>query len=73
MQKIVSVTIDPMPKGFSDFRLPKVTATFGDGEVKELFSFYPDELSFKESEFVGLTEREAHDLFIKKDVAYLKS
>jgi hypothetical protein len=72
MKKILSVKIGPMPTGFSDFRLPKVTATFESGEVKGLFSFYPDELSFEESEFIGLTECEAHKLFTKKDVAYLR-
>ena len=52
--------------------MPKVTVTFADGEVKELFSFYPDEISFTESEFIGLTEAEAHELRHRKDVAYLR-
>ena len=73
MKKIVSATIGPMPTGFTDFRLPKVTATFEGGEVKQLFSFYPDELSFDDSEFIGLTEREAHELFTKKDIANLRN
>src|SRR4051794_7995756 len=73
MKKIVSATIAPMPTGFTDFRLPKVTATFKGGEAKELFYFYPDELSFEESEFIGLTEREAHELFTKKNIANLRN
>ena len=76
MQKIVSAVVGPMPRPmpegmFDD--MPKVTATFEDGTTKELFTFYPDELSFRASEFVGLTEQEAHDLFSKKDVAYIRS
>ena len=53
--------------------MPDVTVTFEDGEVKRLFEFYPDELSFTESEFIGLTEKEAHALFIQKDIEYLRS
>jgi len=41
--------------------------------VKTLFSFYPDEISFTESEFVGLTEDEAGKLKYKKDVEYLRN
>lgn len=70
--KITSVEISPLPKNFSD-PMPKVTATFEDGSEKELFEYYPDELSFTKEEFVGLTEQEAHALRHKKDVAYLQS
>lgn len=62
----------PMPEGMVD-DMPKVTVTFEDYTTKTLFSFYPDELSFSASEFVGLTEREAYDLFSKKDIAYIQS
>jgi len=61
--RIASVTIGP----------PKVTATFEDGSTKELFDYFPDEISFTEAELVGLTEQEARDLFHQKDVAYLRS
>jgi hypothetical protein len=40
---------------------------------KLLFSYYNDELSFSAHEFIGLTEQQGHDLFHKKDVAYLQS
>jgi hypothetical protein len=53
--------------------MPEVIVTFEDGSTKTLFSFYPDEVSFHESEFVGLTEQEARGLFHKKDVAYLQA
>jgi hypothetical protein len=72
MSKIVSCEIGPYPKNFTDLVMPKVRATFDDGKRKELFSFYPDELKFSVGEFIGLTEREALDLFQKKDIAYLR-
>lgn len=62
----------PKPAGFGD-PMPTVVATFDDGERKELFSFYPDEISFGEGELVGLTEREAYELRHAKDVAYLRA
>ena len=37
--RIASVTIGP----------PKVTATFEDGSTKELFDYFPDEISFTEA------------------------
>ena len=62
----------PMPHGMFD-PMPEVIATFEDGSTKTLFTFYPDEVSFTPSEFVGLTEAEAHTLFQQKDTAYLRS
>jgi hypothetical protein len=52
--------------------MPKVAVTFEDGTSKDLFSFYPDEISFSESEFIGLTEEEARKLRHDRDVAYLR-
>jgi hypothetical protein len=46
---------------------------FDDGSEKTLFEFYPDELSFTESEFIGLTEDQAHELKMEKDIQYLQS
>ena len=62
----------PMPEGMFDPK-PTVTAVFEDGSTKELFSFYPDEISFEEFEFVGLTESEAHELRLRKDVDFLQN
>ena len=62
----------PMPEGMFD-PMPEVIATFEDGSKKSLFSFFPDEISFRPSEFVGLTEQEAHSLFQQKDTSYLRS
>jgi len=70
--KIVSAEITAMPKTFLD-PMPKVVATFEDGSIKELFEYYPDELSFDTQEFIGLTEKDAHALWRKKDLAYLQS
>jgi hypothetical protein len=70
--KIIAATIGPMPKSFCD-PMPKVTVKFEDGTEKVLFSFYPDEISFRAEEFVGLTEQEARTLRHKRDVAYLRS
>ena len=68
--KIVAARIGPMPTSMND-PMPVVMVTFDDGEVEELFSFYPDEITFQESEFIGLTANEARELRHKKDVAYL--
>lgn len=51
----------------------EVVATFVDDSVEVLFEYYPDEISFSEYEFVGLTSDEAHELFNRKDTAYLRS
>lgn len=50
-----------------------VTATFEDGSVSEVLRFYSDELNFSEAEFAGLTRAQVGQLFIRKDVAYLRS
>lgn len=62
----------PRPEGLFD-DMPKVKATFDNGETEVLFTFYPDELSFTESEFIGKTKEEALDLRHKKDVEYIQS
>ncbi len=74
--KITSAFITPMPRPMPDGMfdpMPEVVVTFEDGSTKTLFSFFPDEVSFRESDFVGLTEEEAHSLFQQKDHAYLRS
>ncbi|MDA8663445.1 hypothetical protein N9L66_00595 [Porticoccaceae bacterium] len=71
-KKIASATIGPMPEGLLD-DMAKVTVTLEDGSTKDLFEFYPNEISFRPEEFVGLTEEGARKLRHAKDVAYLKS
>ena len=74
--KITNAIITPMPRpmphGMFD-PMPEVIATFEDGSSKSLFTFYPDEVSFRASEFIGLTEDEARSLFHRKDISFLKS
>lgn len=43
------------------------------GELEDLFTYYPDELSFTASEFIGLTREQAIDYYHSKDIAYLRS
>lgn len=62
----------PMPEGMLD-PMPKVKVQFDDGSEKVLFEFYPDELSFSENEFIGLTEKQAHELRMKRDIEFLQS
>ena len=50
----------------------QVIGIFEDGSEKPLFSYYPDELSFRKNELVGLTEEQAKELYHKKDIAYLR-
>lgn len=76
--RILAASIGPMPRPISDpigvfDPMPTVTVIFENGQLKELFSFYPDELTFTESEFIRLTEKEAHALFFQKDIEYLRS
>ena len=72
---ITSCTIGPcprpMPKGILD-PMPQVKVQFNYGQEKVLFEFYPDELSFTEDEFIGLTEKEARRLKFEKDIKYLQ-
>ena len=70
--KIVKCEIGDYPKDLFE-PMPKVKVVFDDGTVKELFQFYPDEISFESNEFLGLTEDEAYHLKFKKDVNYLRS
>jgi len=48
-----------------------VMATLDNGESTELFRYYPDELSFSPSEFIGLTVEDGSERFTIKDMAYL--
>ena len=42
------------------------------GEFVVLYEFYPDEISFTESEFIGLTLDEARRLKYEKDLEFIK-
>ena len=76
-QKIIKARITAMPRpmtleGMFD-PMPQVYVTTDDNVEQFLFEYYPDEISFTDSEFVGLTIDQARDLKRKKDVNYLKS
>lgn len=62
----------PMPEGMFD-KIPEVRVQFSNGDEKRLFEFYPDEINFTISEFIGLTEKDAHHLKFEKDKRYLQS
>lgn len=70
--KVVSARITEQPRSLFD-EMPRVFVTTEDGVEHFLYMYYPDEISFTESEFIGLTIDECRSLFGKKDRAYLKS
>lgn len=51
----------------------EVDVMYNDGTVEMIFGYYPDELSFNEREFIGLTKDDALELFRQRDMAYLRS
>ena len=67
--KIVSVELKKNAK----FDPTDVIATFDDGRVAKIFDYFEDEISFFTNELIGLTEKEAGDLYMKKDMHYLRS
>ena len=62
----------PMPEGMFD-KMPSVSVTLSNGESYNLFEYYPDEISFSESEFIGLTVAEARNLKTHKDFIFIQS
>ncbi|MDD2285208.1 MAG: hypothetical protein PHQ11_07385 [Paludibacter sp.] len=62
----------PMPEGMFD-QMPSVNVTLTNGETLNLFEYYPDEISFVESDFIGLTVAEAESLKIQKDMKFIQS
>ena len=43
------------------------------GEWKRIFEYYPNELTFSTSEFIGKTEEECYEIRHNRDVAYIQS
>lgn len=72
MDTITKARIIGAPKRIGD-PLPEVWIALSDGTERMLFTYYPDEISFLESDFVGLTEVEARLLKFGRDRAYLQS
>ena len=49
-----------------------LNATFEDGTVCiNVLSWYDDELTFNESEFIGLTREQVQDLWFEKDQVFI--
>jgi hypothetical protein len=73
---IVKCKIGPYPRPMSEGMLdpmPDVIVQLSNGDEKTLFDFYPDEISFEESEFIGLTEESARSLKFEKGRRYIQS
>ena len=73
---IIDCKIGPYPRPLESLSfdpMPQVKVQFNNGTEKILFEFYPDEISFKESEFIGLTEESARRLKFNKDKRYIQS
>lgn len=73
-KKIVSCRITK-PKGmFEPDPLPKIFVVL-EGEMEEQYvlEYYPDEISFTESEIIGKTILQVHNLHFHKDKSYLQS
>jgi len=65
---------DRMEMFTQDFFQARVHVDFTDGqEDVHILSFYHDELTFSEHEFIGLTASQVHQLFHEKDIRYLRS
>jgi len=67
MPKITSVNF----KKGDLFEMDKAILTLSDG-TSETITYFGDEISFSESELIGLTVQEARELKSKKDLAYLQ-
>jgi hypothetical protein len=70
--KVTSCRITEQPKSFFD-PMPRVYVTMEDGTEQFLFEYYPDEISFRPHEFIGLTIEECRTLKGNKDRRFLQS
>ena len=69
--KIISARITEQPKSLFD-PMPEVYVTLDNGKEEFLFSYFPDEISFTPSEFVGMTMSECRTLKFNKDKEFLQ-
>lgn len=51
----------------------EVDVMYDNGLIETVLRYYPDELSFTERDFLGLTKDEAMELYRRMDIAYLRS
>ena len=70
--KIIGARITQMPKSLFD-PMPRVYVTDEERVEHFLFDYYPDEISFSPSEFLGLEFDAARRLKFEKDVAFLRN
>jgi hypothetical protein len=70
--KVIKSRITEQPKSLFD-SMPRVFVTTEDGIEHFLYQYYPDEISFTENEFIGLTLQECSELYTKKDLNYLRT
>jgi hypothetical protein len=69
--RITSARITDQPRSLFD-PMPVVYVTTEDGAEQRLFDYFPDEISFKPEDFIGLTVDEARSLKFQRDLKYLK-
>lgn len=50
----------------------RIYVTYEDGSTEGIYIYYPDELTFTENEFIGLTREEAQLLCYQRDLEYLR-
>ncbi|TRZ50084.1 MAG: hypothetical protein D4S01_07435 [Dehalococcoidia bacterium] len=61
-------------RGKDMFDAPEIFVKYaGEQDFVSLFEYYPDEISFRESELIGLTAAEARTLKFERDKRYLQS
>lgn len=72
-ERVTGARVD-LPKPGDMLGMGRVLVKFGvEAPEVEVFDFYPDELAFRAEEFLHKTLDECHDLFARKDAAYLRS
>ena len=67
-KKIVLCDIKPLGK----FK-KEVLVIYDNSSNEIIFTYYPDEISFEPNELIGLTRKQALELYHQKDIAYLRS
>lgn len=66
VKRIRRVIFSPIPSSVFGPK-PFIDAEYDDGSVGRLLSYYADEVSFTDTELIGLSRGEAHDLLRQKE------
>jgi len=69
---IQTCDIGKMPTNLSD-PMPEITVLLSNGNSDSLGTYYPDELTFHPTDFIGKTMEEAQGIKRQRDVDYLRS